>query len=162
MPSHWWKRKPWNTITRSFFSTCWWFLPLVVPFSKPLLSSSTIQTPSYKQSLKYYHSPCIYLWSCRQLMYGTRFVQALPRQSLYFTNYTMFAITGNFVFGLLRFYPMIRRHFRLKSATSPQEVSLTSCRATIWRLTPKNNEPFHHRQKRRVRLNPLIMAGIWQ
>lgn len=51
-------------------------------------------------------------------------MQALPRQSLYFTNYTMFAVTGNILFGLLRLYPMVRRYLRLRSATSAQEVSL--------------------------------------
>jgi hypothetical protein len=49
-------------------------------------------------------------------------VQALPRQSLYFTNYTMFAVTGNFIFGFFRFYPMARRHFKRQRATTPQEV----------------------------------------
>jgi hypothetical protein len=49
-------------------------------------------------------------------------VQALPRQSLYFTNYTMFAVTGNFIFGFLRFYPMARRHYKRQRATTPQEV----------------------------------------
>lgn len=52
--------------------------------------------------------------------------QALPRQSLYFTNYTMFAVTGNFIFGFFRFYPMARRHFKRQRATTPQEAKEAS------------------------------------
>jgi hypothetical protein len=101
-----------------------------------VLVVSTMGGTVFETFLDFISAPDVLIHSVAQVrtlprtQYSTLFLlltassiqQALPRQSLYFTNYTMFAITGNFIFGFLRLYPMALRHFKRRRVTTPNEV----------------------------------------